>query len=329
MALYPDFEALLRNSVIASEFGRHEAAANLWRRRYIGLGGLALIAILMVMFLLDYRLTLEQYYGQSKTLIVLGSVAGLIGLGAELFLIFSKAKERWLVERFAAERLRCLKFQAFGLLSSNSDPTKLASDVELATRGAVTHLDYELMGGRAALQEFSPAKLPLLHEADVALPDNVFTRTASDLYNTLRLQVQLQHFEEKSSFHQEQARNPSTLSEFAFAFGALLGLAGTITVGASLLPRPYSFIISDIGQGWLNFLTLALFVISAIIAVHQRGSAHQSHADRYDHYAKEIRQIKQAGSPVSLLATIRDMERIALSELRDFCRDTQNSNYVF
>jgi hypothetical protein len=192
------------------------------------------------MFLLDYRLTLEHYYGQSKTLIVLGSVAGLIGLGAELFLIFSKAKERWLVERFAAERLRCLKFQAFGLLPSNSDPTKLASDVELAIRGAVTHLDYELMGGRAALQEFSPAKFPLLHEADVALPDDVFTRTASDLYNTLRLQVQLQHFEERSSFHQEQARNPSALSEFAFAFGALLGLAGTITVGVGLLPRPYN-----------------------------------------------------------------------------------------
>jgi len=87
--------------------------------------------------------------------------------------------------------------------------------------------------------------------------------------------------------------------------------------------------ISDIGQGWLNFLTLALFVISAIIAVHQRGSAHQSHAERYEHYAKEIRRIKQGRSPVSLLATVSDMERIALSELRDFCRDTQNSNYVF
>jgi hypothetical protein len=329
VALYPEFESLINNPLIASAFDRHEMAATSWKRRYTRLGGTALIAILFVMVLSDYRLTLEQHYGQSKALIAVSAVAGMIGLGAELVLIFTKAKERWLVERFAAERLRCLKFQLFGLLSRNREATGLASEVETTTRRAIAHLDYELMGGRTALQEFSPAKLPLLHEANITLPDNAFIQRANALYNTLRLQVQLQHFDEQFKSYWELTRSPLTLGEISFAFGAFLALVGTINVSAGLLPTPTNFRLPDIAQAWLNFLTWFLFVVSSILAVHQRGSAHQANADRYDHYGREIRQIKETRSHVDLLTTVSDMERIALHELRDFCRDMQSSNYVF
>jgi hypothetical protein len=89
---------------------------------------------------------------------------------------------------------------------------------------------------------------------------------------------------------------------------------------------------SPICMNWLDFLTWVLFVLSAIIAIHERGSAHQQNAERYRSYSHEIRRIRTSAMsqiPVSFFDAVREMEHLMLREIQDFCRDVRHSNYIF
>lgn len=83
---------------------------------------------------------------------------------------------------------------------------------------------------------------------------------------------------------------------------------------------------------WVDFLTWMLFVLSAVVAIYERGSAHQPNAERYVTYGREIRRIRSGAAahlPHSFFDAVREMEHLMLREIQDFCRDVKHSNYVF
>ena len=85
-------------------------------------------------------------------------------------------------------------------------------------------------------------------------------------------------------------------------------------------------------HGWLAFSTLLLFIVSAVVAVYQRGSGHEPDAERYLTYVREVRRIRMVsanGDDTSFRQDVKEMEDIALRELHDFCRDSKHSNYIF
>jgi hypothetical protein len=83
---------------------------------------------------------------------------------------------------------------------------------------------------------------------------------------------------------------------------------------------------------WVDFLTWLLFVLSAVVAIHERGSAHQQNAERYVTYGREVRRIRtnaMTHMPASFFEAVREMEHLMLREIQDFCRDVKHSNYIF
>ena len=330
--VYPALEPLILNAQISVPFAMHEAAAKRWKRNYQALGISALVCILLAMTAFDYQVTLQDLYGKLVALGPLSAVLATVGLVAQLVLIFSRAKDKWLLHRFVAERLRCLKFQAFMLLADVPGATALKTKVESWIREQLAQLDQEIMGGRAAITEFAPYEAFKIAPHAALQQNRELLRDASKVYDSLRLSVQAQHFIERQRASESGAKVPALLGEFLFGVGAFLAfIEVALTSWATLSTEPNSLFSPHI-QAWLSFVTLWMFVISAVTAVYERGTGSQPDAERYQAYSREVRRIRALhanGDVESFLTTVAEMEGVALRELHDFCRDVKHSNFIF
>jgi hypothetical protein len=328
---FPALAPVIVNPDLSQAFWQHEHVAVRCKRLYVLLGRTALICIFLTMVFFDYEFTLQRVYGVSIAARVLGVAVAALGVGAQFWLIIGRIKEKWLIERFAAERLRCLKFQAFTLVPVAATPTQLASDVAAFTRKGIARLEQELLGGRSALYEFLPELVVPRETRDPSATADVI-RDAFRVYESLRLEVQAQHFETQARVADERARFPSTISEITFALGGILACGQIGATAWSALNGFRTVPIPDTLQPWLAFFTLLLFVLSAVLAVYQRGSGDEPHYERYKHYAREIGRIRMNRDPEStssFLDTVSRVERIEWRELYEFCRDGMRSNYIF
>ncbi len=332
VAAYPDLDCLLRNDAISSAFAGFEKLAVRWKRIYVFFGRLSLIAVLLAMVSYDYQITLKNVYGAPHFMAGLAAAFVAAGLFSQAFLGLTHAKDRWLATRFAAERLRCFKFQLFTILEEVPDAESLATRVKQRTSEGLATLEQELMGGRAAILEFSPFDVLSLPRKKPAHTNKKLLDDAVAVYDILRFSVESQHFEDRYRDYERETKFPSLLSELSFMSGAVLAFIGIL---AALLPeggRPSQFLTVPGVMEWVNFLTWMLFVLSAVVAIYERGSAHQQNAERYVTFGREVRRIRTNAMmhmPASFFEAVHEMEHLMLREIQDFCRDVKHSNYIF
>jgi len=332
IAAYPDVACLIRNEAISQAFAAYEKSALRWKRIYVQFGRLSLIAVMLAMVSYDYQITLKNVYGAPPFLAGLAAVFAATGLFSQALLGISRAKDRWLATRFGAERLRCFKFQLFTVLEEVTDAEGLAHRVKQRTAEGLAALEQELMGGRAAILEFSPFDVISPPHRKAAHPSRKIVDEAATVYDMLRFSVESQHFEDRYRDHDRETKFPSLLSELSFMSGAVLACIGILT---ALLPEAgrLSHILKAPGvMAWVDFLTWMLFVLSAVVAIYERGSAHQQNAERYVTFGREVRRIRanaMTHMPASFFDAVREMEHLMLREIQDFCRDVKHSNYIF
>lgn len=328
---YPELGPLITNDAVLHLFEAYEYEARRWKRVYVGLGMTALICIFLAMVLFDFQFTLQGAYRMPRFASVLSEGVAALGLVSQIALLTGGVSDRWLVARFAAERVRCLKFQAFALIGQSRDAATLAAKVDAFFTEQLAHLEQELMGGRAAVDEFSPSELALMPK--IAAPDasTALLRDGAVVYDSLRLGVQAQHLERQARACEDRARLPALVSEITFAIGGLMALSQILFIAWSGLLQHAIPMLGGRVQSWIGFVTLLMFVVSAIVAVYQRGSGNEFHMERYKHYAREVRRIRTRANEggTGLLETVAQMEDVALRELFDFCRDARHSSYIF
>jgi hypothetical protein len=331
-AAYPDLACLLRNEAISEAFAGFEDRALRWKGIYMFFGRLSLIAVMLAMVSFDYQITLTSIYGTPPFLNSVAAAFAATGLFSQAFLGLTHAKDRWLAARFAAERLRCLKFQLFTVLEEVTDAETLAASVKLRTREGLAALEQELMGGPSAIVEFSPFNVLFPPKKKPAHASTKLLEDAASIYEMLRFTVELQHFDDRFRAHDGETKFPSALSEISFMSGAVLAFVGILT---ALLPAGWHLsqvLSAHVVVQWVDFLTWMLFVLSAVVAIHARGSASQQNAERYVTYAREVRRIRTYATthmPGSFFEAVREMEHLMLREIQDFCRDVKHSNYIF
>ncbi len=332
VATYPELACLLRNEAISAAFAGYEKQAVRWKRIYAFFGRLSLIAVLLAMISYDYQITLKTVYGAPHFLAVIAAIFAATGLFSQALLGLTRAKDQWLANRFAAERLRCFKFQLFSVLEEVADAEALPAKVKQRTGEGLAALEQELMGGRSAILEFSPFDVLSPPKKKSAHISKKLLDEAVAVYDILRFSVEIQHFEDRFRAHDRETKFPSLLSELSFMAGAVLACIGIL---AALLPVGWrlSQILAVPGaMEWVDFLTWMLFVLSAVVAIYERGSANQQNAERYVTFGREIRRIRThatAHMPASFFEAIREMEHLMLREIQDFCRDVKHSNYIF
>ncbi|HEX4160741.1 MAG TPA: hypothetical protein VHY79_19895 [Rhizomicrobium sp.] len=325
---FQSLRPLIVNDRVSQAFDRHERAARRWKRMHSTLGRLALVCISLVMLFFDFEFTLGHIFPVPQILSRCVAAIAALGIFAQLALVFFRIKERWILERFAAERLRCLKFQAFAFIPLVPDPAALESAVAVFVDKQIALLHQELMAGRRAIDNFSPSDVAIPSESERQRGNTPSVAEAFTLYKSIRLDVQEQHFSGQAHLSDERGRYPALFSEMAFVVGATLAIIHVIA--AALNPT----LLSDNGrlEIWLSFFTMGSFIVSAVLAVYQRGSADAAHAERYKHYAREIHGLRMRIVPTSadsFSQTVKEMELLELRELFDFCRDSMRSSYIF
>ena len=168
-----------------------------------------------------------------RSLAGIAAMFAATGLFSQALLGLTHAKDRWLATRFAAERLRCFKFQLFSVLEEVPDAEGLAAKVKHRTNEGLAALEQELMGGRSAILEFSPFDVLSPPRRKAAHTSRKLLDEAVAVYDILRFSVESQHFEDRFRAHDRETKFPSLLSEFSFMFGAVLACIGILT---ALLP---------------------------------------------------------------------------------------------
>jgi hypothetical protein len=310
---------LLANPKISAHFARHEANAVAAKTWYTRLGVFSLAAIFVTMASLTCALTLAPGLAENDVFTLALGGLGALGIAAQIGLLATPLKKRWLAARYGAERLRGIKFQAFAHAASEGGEGAAMRYVD----AAIGKLDVELDNPLAAMHELEPdiavggAPEPASALAPALLGE------LKESYRTLRLDYQINHARHCITAIKEESRLPAAASEISFWLGAALGYIDLILTAANVeqwaVPR--------------HFLSLFFFVLSAILFVLERGRAHNAALERYEDYAKKLtaaaRALDHVKTPGAFIAAVREAETVALQELKAFCREAGKSTYLF
>ena len=218
-------------------------------------GRLSLIAVLLAMVSFDYQITLKSVYGAPAFLADIAAAFAATGLFSQALLGLTHAKDRWLAARFAAERLRCFKFQLFTVLEEVPDAHSLAARVKQRTSEGLAALEQEMMGGRVRDPGIFALRCAVAAQEEAgacrrkAAGGGGRGRTTSCAFR-----VESQHFEDRFRDHDQETKFPSLLSEFSFMSGAVLACIGILT---ALLPPGMAPVADpdragDDANGWIS-----------------------------------------------------------------------------
>lgn len=314
---------LIANAQISERFGHYDRRAVLAKQIYNLLGGVGLFAVFVAMGALIYELTLPKHFGAPEALPGLAAVAGAIGLMAQLILLLARVKDRWLLARFAAERIRGVKFEAFRAAAAGGVDT-----VEPFIKDKIGALELQLRTGRGAYRAFDPeATLAESPEkvAGAAVPLDELQKT----YQELRVDYQVRHAASQIDRLSEERKLPASLSEVSFWLAALVTFVDALLA----LPAFEAWGGTPTAEALRHFAALMLFVGSAILFVYQRGRADAAAIERYEEYRRTLSRLTDAIATAAnadiFIEAVGESELAVLQELRSFAREAEASTYVF
>jgi hypothetical protein len=319
---YPSAAPLIVNPIIDDAFIQHENAANRAKRIYHNVGRFAILLIaLSAIFTLAEALLLPH-----TTVVRLASAifAGLalFGIVLQLAVVFSRQKRRWLINRFAAERLRSIKFYGFAVADSASNLNELQRLADEFYRKALAQLANELHRGLTALDKFAPsagvaAMRSLLPDSQSKPGNEKLSVEARQAYLELRVRYQ-------QTFAAREAARLKTDKRMLEVSSDLLYLIGAAVVVAAL-----AFRFMRWGTTELDFLAVVFFVAGLSVAILENASLNPVSQSRYERYAAEAGDVEReiASKRLEFGPMIETMETLALAELDDFCRAASLISY--
>ena len=327
----PDLGPLISNLTLSKEFVSHETAAVAWKTTYNAVGVLSLLCAGVATIYLGYHIALQPIYGIYPLTPLVVALTGAMGLVLQLVLLFGGIKERWLIHRFGAERLRCLKFQLFCIVSVTSNISEIASLAESESAKGIAKIEYELLGGAPALKQFHPSIALGKSPHSCYKASSKFVAEVFDVYKLLRINVQATHFSGRIAAGEKGAHIPTVLSDLFLFTAATLSFLEALQAGWHELSA-HAVSLTNVQQAALNFLIWILFVFSALLAVYRQAHADIVNTDRYRQYLREVERIKNEDPPKNmddLISVIWRMEEIALYELHAFCHDQERTSFLF
>lgn len=323
-AQYKIIEPLLTSEHLDAVFMKHEKAANSAKRRYHKLGQIAIILItISAIFTIAEALVLEGIF---TNVVFTFTAAIMVGIGIILqgYLIITRQKTKWLLNRFATERLRSLRFQAFYFAQTAKNETALREQVDVFLRKKIAHLENELNAGLTILQNFRP---------DGVLDENPHLKSAAnprmaelarEAYLELRVNYQRNFaLSEITRFTGRRRILTSTqdMIYFGAAVFAFLSLGGKIINSAGF----------GIDTAWIDFLAVTLFILGATEAIMDNATLEEQSQSRFEQYVRDIDALVNSsdGKTSTFTPLLMGMERICLDELDLFCRAANRISYRF
>ncbi|GLQ21490.1 hypothetical protein ACFFUB_10330 [Algimonas porphyrae] len=323
-ARFDRIEPLLDNPVLDSAFIHHDALALSGKSVYhrVGRFAILLIAISAVYTIAD-ALVLDA--GDWTRILTLGAaVLAIVGIGLQAFIIVTRQKEKWLLNRFASERIRSLKFQSFHLGDNAADRDSLAEQVASFSSAQLSRLENDLNTGMAVMERFNPdtaLKTPPHARLDNA--DPAIASQSLEAYEELRIRYQSNFAIGEVAHLRGRLRAVTSLQDvmyFSAAAFAFLSLAVKLVDTAHIIPTD-----------WVDFLAVTLFVSGATKAITDNALLEEQSQGRYETYLRNLdhASASASGSGADLDTLVDAIERVALNELDLFCQDALRVSYRF
>lgn len=314
---FPNITPLLKNEAIEMAFMRHEALSVSGKKRFHQLG---LISMVLIAGSAIYTIAEALLFkGASNQIVsIIAALCAAIGIAAQIYSLAAQVKSRWLVNRFACERLRSIKFQMFSLAGSARDEAELAARARQMTAVELARLESELNMGISIFEAFVPEKCVTVPAPGPGPANPDITGEATTAYRELRLLYQDRYAAAELHRLREHRRAFHSAADILYFSGACLVLLSLL---AKVVPGvPIS--------AWVDFLATSAFVLSISKSVLDSTSLTDPSAARFVRYREDIAEVErriERGEPLTEI--VPQMERVALGELEEFCDASKSINY--
>jgi hypothetical protein len=314
---FPTITPLLVNEPVDNAFKHHEVISVAAKRLYHRLGLLSIILVGgSAIYTVADTLLMKGAAGQ---LVSLGAaIAGSIGLGAQIFMLAAKLKSKWLVNRFACERLRSLKFQAYSIAATAADEEELAKRLKPYCAAELAKLEAELNMGIATFETFVPDKAVIVPARGPGPVNPTMVREAIEAFRELRVQYQDRFAAGELHRLKEHRRAFHSAADTLYFAGACLVLLSLLSKIVPAIPI----------SAWVDFLAISAFILSISKDVLDNAALTAPSAARFQRYREDIAEVEaQITAGAELDSFVPQMERVALGELEEFCDASKSINY--
>ena len=310
------------NPIIDGAFLDQEAKAVAAKRSYHFRGRLGMSLVLVsVLYTVAAALVIPADIPGFRALGVTAVLVGATGLTIQLELLVTGKKKVWLINRFAAERLRSIKFQAYQFAFSTKSLDDLKERADAFYIAELARLRAELNTGEAALGMFSPGRSTVKLEviATAAAPDLAVAMQKA--YRELRIVYQLRFATAEIEALQRVQRVGYASADILY----LLGAALTVAALFSKLAVPESHVAAR----WIDFFAIISFITGLFLAIIDNASLSETSKGRYEHYVRalEERDRELSEDMMPFPEVVRQIERVVLGELSQFCLNATQISY--
>lgn len=318
---------VLENTAVDDAFRAREAAAVAAKRAYHLRGRLGmLLVVTSVLFSLAAAFVLPTTLRSFKPLSIAALVVGAIGLAVQLQLLLSGTKRSWLLNRFAAERIRSIKFQGYQFADLSANLADLEHRVTEFYGRELARLNAEVNAGAAALALFSPAvavaRVASGRVASRTVPaDPEIGRAGRDAYRDLRLDYQRR-------FATGEIENLKVLQRIGYGAADLFYVAGAALTVAALVAK-LVFTGHHTFEAWIDFLALTCFIFGLAQSIMENASLGETSKGRYENYVRDLEDTAREiiDECVSFTESVFRIERVVLGELAQFCLEASHISY--
>lgn len=314
---FPNITPLLKNEAVEVAFNRHEVLSVSGKKLFHRLG---IVSMVLIGGSAIYTIAEALLFkGQSFPAIsIAAAIAAAIGIGAQIYSLVAKVKSQWLVNRFACERLRSIKFQAFALAATARDEAELALRARQLTSVELARLESELNMGISIFEAFVPEKCVATPAPGPGPSNPEIVSEATTAFRELRLLYQDRYAAAELHRLRENRRAFHSAADILYFSGACLVLL-------SLLAKTVPGVTIS---AWVDFLAISAFVLSISKTVLDSTSLTEPSAARFVRYREDISEMeRRIDRGDALDVVVPQMERIALGELEEFCDASKSINY--
>ncbi|MBI1253297.1 MAG: hypothetical protein GC196_02995 [Hyphomonas sp.] len=314
---FPNITPLLKNEAIEAAFNRHEALSVSGKRWFHRLG---LVSMVLIGGSAIYTVAEALLFkGAGNPVVsIAAAICAAIGIAAQIYTLAAKVKSQWLVNRFACERLRSIKFQAYSLAATARDEAELAQRTRQLTATELARLESELNMGISIFEAFVPEKCVSVPVPCAGPANPNITSEAMTAFRELRLLYQDRYAAAELHRLRENRRVFHSAADILYFSGACLVLLSLLAKVVPGLPI----------SAWVDFLAISAFVLSISKTVLDSATLTEPSTARFVRYREEIAAVeRRMEHGATLDIVVPQMERIALGELEEFCDASKSINY--
>jgi hypothetical protein len=310
------------NPRIDAAFLRYERIAVAAKRNYHRQGRIGGVLVLVsVLFTVAEALIIPVEIPVMGILSFAAILIGILGVGVQIHLIMTGKKKSWLVSRFAAERLRSIKFQAYQLAYVARSEDDLAARVDAFYVAELSRLHSELNAGEAALSLFSPKVAVTKLETPMRPVSAALSTAMQDSYRELRLKYQLRF----ATGEIQKLRNSQRVG---YALADILYMTGAILSIVALISKLFGPFRAEVANG-INFAAIAAFIVGLTLTIFENASLSESAMSRYEDYVRALQeQMRDLSTEhVSFPEMVRRIECVVMGEFGEFCSAASRISY--